>query len=82
MVAGFLVEQRGPRVGRPLRGEGNLVRAFFLELRSVGHRAFTGDDALEVGAGVQLGLSVFLWRRRGGVSARAGAPLRIISQRR
>jgi hypothetical protein len=60
VVAGFLVEQRGPRVGRPLRGERNLVGAVFLELRGVGQRAFAGDDALEVGARVQLGLSVFL----------------------
>ena len=60
VVAGFLVEEGGPRVGRPLRGERNLVGTFFLELRGVGHRALTGDDALEVGAGIQLGLSEFL----------------------
>ena len=63
MVARLLIEQCGPRVGRPLRGERDLVWPALLELRGVGHRSFTGDDALKIGARVQFSLSVFLQSR-------------------
>ena len=65
VIARFLIEQRGPRVGRPLCGERYLVGAVFLELRGVGLRPFTGDDTLEIGARAQFSLSIFLRRRRG-----------------